>query len=122
MIKFVIRDHLLRLTNAEWANLKRRFDPENAKFIGYVHKIRISCKLCARYRTKKGSCSACPFYGIFEHNNACMELTQLMFPAQVFNVNVKLISWNPSDNYTARRQLRSILRRMKKIEDSQKKK
>lgn len=120
MIKFVIKGHLLKLTNAEWANLKRRFNPEGAVLVGHEYEIKIPCKLCAKYRTKSGSCSACPFYGIFKLNNSCIELIQNMFPAQAFEVNVKHVRWSSSDNHTARRQLNSLQRQMKKIEELQK--
>lgn len=121
MIKFVIKDHLLKLTNAEWANLKKRFNPENVVLVGrHNYEIKIPCRLCARYQTKKGLCSACPFYVLSSKDNACLDLIGTMFPAQAFHVNVKHIRWSSSDNYTARRQLRALQRRMREIEKLQK--
>lgn len=118
MIEFKIKGHILRLTNAEWKNLKKRFDPKNAVLAGWTYSIKISCKLCARYK-KKARCSGCPFYVLFSCNNACLELIQLMFPAQKFIVNIRKIYWSSSDNYNARRQLNSLQRRMKRIEEAQ---
>jgi len=119
MIEFKIKDHILRLTKEEWKNLKRRFNPENAVLFGYTYKIKTPCKLCTRCKTKKGSCSGCPFHVIFTGNNACLELIQEIFPAQAFHVTTRHVHWSTSDNYTACRQLNALLRRMKKIEEVQ---
>jgi len=126
MIKVEFRKHLLKFTNLEWANLKSRFDPENAVLTGHIFRIRIRCKLCTRYKKLRKnvlSCDLCPFAAfaptVGSKQNGCMFLIETMFPALAFTVHQRFIYWDLSYNYKACRQLKAVQRLMKKTEEAQ---
>jgi len=121
MIECKIKGHVLRLTDAEWKNIQHRFNPANACVVGQHFYIRVSCKLCAKYKKPNGNCSLCPFLAFAPggRSNGCLTLLEEIFPAQRFNVNVENVKWRCSLNSYARSQLNSIQKRMKKIEEKQ---
>ena len=52
-------------------------------------------------------------------SNGCLTLLGEIFPAQHFVVNTQAVKWRCEENSDARRQLNSIQKRMKKIEEAQ---
>lgn len=121
MIEFKIKGHVLRLTRAEWDNIKARFNPEKAVYKkGVGHRIGVRCKLCSKYRIKE-TCSLCPFsvFASSSSGDGCLALIREFFPSQAFFVDKSKVYWYQKANRDTRRQLNSIQKRMKKIEDSQ---
>ena len=115
MIHFTFRGHKISIRNDDWRKLKERFNAENAERDAYGdYAIKIPCPLCLRYE----NCVGCPLENI--NNNGCATILYSIFGRRKFNAGDRdRIWWFGDDNAQARRQLKAILRRMEKIEQSQ---
>ena len=117
MINFTFKGHKISIRNDDWKKLKERFNPDNVEKRLSYFIINKKCSLCERYHPNS-NCRECPF-GVLGRIG-CSNLLRSILRKFYFDNGQDYIEWNAEDDAQARRQLKAILRRMEKIEASQK--
>ncbi|GAG24196.1 unnamed protein product [marine sediment metagenome] len=96
MIVFERFGHTFKVRNDDWKNIRRRFNPDNAKVDDdlKLYYISVKCSLCKRYRFIFICREECPFEKLDGKDAGCTNFIKKILGQIIsFGINTSEVCW-----------------------------